>query len=106
MSATEQFARQLAVLAEDQARAIGERFGVELDFSPASLERLDELAERPGFSEALSESDLTGLGVYVGEVIRRNLGASWVEARGTRDPPPSLRPGCGGSPRPRKHPGR
>lgn len=79
MSATEEFARQLASMAEDQAKATGEQFGVELDFTPGSLERLDELASRDEFAATQSDSTITGLGVYVGEVVRRNLGATWVE---------------------------
>lgn len=79
MSAPEEFARQLAALADDQAKATADEFGVELDFTRESLDRLDELISRPEFAATQSESMITGLGVYVGETIRRNLGARWVE---------------------------
>jgi hypothetical protein len=79
MSANEEFARQLADMADEQAKAIADGFSVELDYTRESLDRLDELISRPEFAAAQSESMITGLGVYVGETIRRNLGARWVE---------------------------
>lgn len=80
MSADEAFVQQLSDMAEQQARSTATEFGVNLDFSPESLDKLDGLVSRPEFTSNGNDSTATGLGVYVGEVIRRNLGARWVES--------------------------
>ena len=79
MSADEAFVQQLSDMAEQQAKTTATEFGVELDFSPESLDKLDEVIARPEFKSDGNDSAGTGLGVYVGEVIRRNLGARWTE---------------------------
>lgn len=77
MSADEAFAQQLADMADQQMKATATEFEVDLDFSPACLDTLDGLISRSDFNS--SDSIATGLGVLVGEIIRRNLGARWVE---------------------------
>lgn len=70
--------------AERAVEEFRELAGVELDYSPHSLEVLDETITRL-WPEPPEEPDglVTTLGAYTGEVIRRHLGGSWsVEASG------------------------
>jgi hypothetical protein len=76
--ATAENARDHAQIAVDLAR---EEFDAELDFSPGSLELADS------FIESLREEGIDGeeaaerlfvLGCYLGEVMVRHLGGSWV----------------------------
>jgi hypothetical protein len=76
--ATAENAREHAALA---VRAAREEFEAELDYSPGSLERLDEEVD------SLREQGLTGeetaetlfvFGCYLGEVIVRHLRGRWM----------------------------
>ena len=73
------YASQISRMAEEQAQMCGETHGVQLDFSPASLERLDNFITGSEPGSAPPDSTVTGYGMYVGETIRRTLGAHWSE---------------------------
>jgi hypothetical protein len=74
-------------------RLAKESFGVALDFTPASIRALDEAMNpvRTGELEELDDEAVEdialGLGLYVGEVVVRNLGGRWAIA----EEPPSPR---------------
>ncbi len=51
-----------------------------LDFTPESVARLDTFMAGPGAMSG--DGYVLGLGCYLGEVIRRNVGGAWV-AEGT-----------------------
>ncbi len=56
--------------------------GVELDYSPASLEDVDRIVENMRQDGAGSDEvaeTLWGFGCYVGEVFVRNVGAEWID---------------------------
>jgi hypothetical protein len=76
--ATPENARDHAQIAVDLAR---EEFDAALDFSPRSLERvdseIDSLREDGVDGEGAAEK-LFVLGCYLGEVMVRHLGGSWV----------------------------
>lgn len=68
---------ELAQRAVDAERNIS---GVELDYSPASLIRVDEVLDsfrEPG-SDAVAET-IFAFGCYVGEVLARHAGYEWVD---------------------------
>ncbi len=53
---------------------------LKLDYSPKSLETLDEFISKkfePTGSKSVGDSLLIGIGCYVGEVIIRNVGGHW-----------------------------
>jgi hypothetical protein len=63
-------------------KAIREEFDSELDFSPASLDRLDghiEALREEGWTAEDSAELLFVLGCYVGQVFVRNLRGIWVD---------------------------
>lgn len=63
--------------AERFATAVSGRSpGLHLDFTPESVARLDTFMARPGAMSG--DGYVLGLGCYVGEVIRRNVGGAWV----------------------------
>ncbi|MGC1513575.1 MAG: hypothetical protein WA797_11735 [Acidimicrobiales bacterium] len=67
--------------AERFATAVSGRSpGLHLDFTPESVARLDTFMAGPGAMSG--DGYVLGLGCYVGEVIRRNVGGAWV-AEGT-----------------------
>ncbi len=76
-------AKQLAELAVSVTRNVA---GIELDYSPASLNNVDSLIS--GFhaegltAEAMNET-ICLFGCYLGEVIIRNHGGAWKVARET-----------------------
>jgi hypothetical protein len=83
--------------AVDHARlaveAVREEFDSELDFTPASLERLDghiETLREEGWTAEDSAELLFVLGCYVGQVFVRNLRGLWVPT--ARSPLASLSP--------------
>lgn len=56
--------------------------GVELDYSPASLEHVDQIVEnmrQDGVGSDEVAETLWGFGCYVGEVFVRNVGAEWID---------------------------
>jgi hypothetical protein len=60
--------------------------GVELDFSEASLDRVDHLLagfRSQGVTEERFAETLFGFGCYVGEVMVRHAGGSWTTSSGT-----------------------
>lgn len=68
------------------------RLGVELDYSPKSLADVDMLIDKEretgiGLTKEMSEV-LLSLGSYVGEVMVRNMNATWAEGAvlPTQDP--------------------
>ncbi|WP_244895922.1 hypothetical protein [Mycobacterium asiaticum] len=70
-------AAELAGRAADAAREVS---GVELDYSPDSLEYVDAMLEvfrEPG-SDVMAESIFL-FGCYIGEVLVRNAGYVWVD---------------------------
>jgi hypothetical protein len=84
------------------------KWGLNLDFSPASLEGLDALLEElhKGVSDSNAppdrrptEAQMNGVvtiwGVYLGEVVRRNLGGRWLNTP-MGEAGPHLRLECGG----------
>ena len=79
MSAASDYARQLAVMAESERVVLAERFGEELDYSPASLAILDRRLSETTSVGAMADGEKTALAVYVGEIIRRSVGAEWGE---------------------------
>jgi hypothetical protein len=85
-------AEQLIETATSAVRLAEEHFGVGLDYSPESLQALDEaIGSREFIEEAeLDEGDVDvttlTLGAYVGEVVRRNLGGSWKISDDTPSP--------------------
>ena len=70
-------AGELASSAADAARQVA---GIELDFSPASLQQVDEILDgfRQAGSDFLAES-IYVFGCYLGEVMVRHAGYQWVE---------------------------
>ena len=63
-------------------QAIREEFDTELDYSPGSLETLDERIEtlrEEGWSAEDAAELLFVLGCYVGEVFVRSLGGGWTQ---------------------------
>lgn len=76
--ATPQTAREHADLA---ARVAWEEYEIRLDYSPGSLEDLDGLVDslrEDGLSAEDAAETLFVLGCYLGEVLVRDLGGSWV----------------------------
>lgn len=70
-------AAALANVAAQAAQAVA---GIELDFSPASLQQLDDILAKfrgPG-SDAMAETIFV-FGCYIGEVMVRHAGYVWVE---------------------------
>lgn len=70
-------AAQFASAAVEVSKEI---YGYDLDYSPASLQRVDEMVDKfraSGHSLPRAESALFALGCYVGEVMVRNAGARW-----------------------------
>ena len=81
--ATPEYAAQHAELIVEPAKNIS---NVELDFSPGSLAYLDEIIE--GFqNEGIAAEEIAAtlfcFGCYVGEVILRNHGGIWMDAKDT-----------------------
>lgn len=75
---TADHAAELAQSAVDAEQNIS---GIELDYTPASLNRVDEVLSKfrePG-SDAVAESIFV-FGCYVGEVLVRNAGYEWVDS--------------------------
>jgi hypothetical protein len=69
---------ELRKLAEDVVRNIKKKYGVDIDFTPSSLQKLDKLITVHHSPETLkSEAILVEYGSYLGEVIIRNLGGKW-----------------------------
>ena len=78
-------------------------FGLELNYSPASIAAMDELiserwgtkGDAPGEESYAPSSDtwdlIMGLGSYFGEVMRRSLGGYWEEDPERPDDPLSTR---------------
>jgi hypothetical protein len=66
---------RLAQRAEDFVEEQSD-IGEALDFTPGSLSALDLLLHR----SAASDEDVAGAGIYLGEVITRNLGGQWRKA--------------------------
>jgi hypothetical protein len=73
--------------AEGAVRDASSNYGITLDFSPDSVERVEEILARlapyrPGFWKRLTgrsvEMQTKAYGYYVGEVVRRNLGGEWA----------------------------
>jgi len=77
MSAPSDYARQLAAMAEAERAALVDRHKLELDYTPDSLAVLDRLLDEATVD--LVEGERTALAVYVGEIVRRTLGAFWCE---------------------------
>jgi len=84
---------QIPELIRPVPRLAKESFGVTLDFTPASIRVLDEVM-KPTYAGELDELDeetlediALGFGLYVGEVVIRNLGGRWA----IMDEPPSPR---------------
>lgn len=73
------YEEQLVAMADSYAQQTSEEFNVSLDFSPESLAVIDELITGMKFSDANLDSVITNIGIYTGEVLRRNLGGRWVE---------------------------
>jgi Family of unknown function (DUF6278) len=76
-------ARQLADLAVNTTRNVA---GIELDFSPASLERVDELISGfrdEGHTAETMNDTICLFGCYLGEVIIHNHGGQWKVAADT-----------------------
>ncbi|SUA02982.1 Uncharacterised protein [Mycolicibacterium fortuitum] len=74
---TAEHAAELAQRAVDAAFNVD---GIELDYSPSSLERVDVILEgfrEPG-SDAVAETVFV-FGCYIGEVLVRNAGYEWVD---------------------------
>jgi hypothetical protein len=75
---TAEHAAELAQRAVDAERNIN---GVELDYTPESLNRVDEILDsfrEPG-SDAVAETIFV-FGCYVGEVLVRDAGYKWVDS--------------------------
>ena len=53
--------------------------GLNFDFSENSLAQVDEAISKFHSDGNLLDSTILGYGSYVGEIIRRNLGAVWVQ---------------------------
>jgi hypothetical protein len=85
--------RMMESYAQSAVEAARSGFGVELDYSPASVERLEEILAQIQFSArrgwlrrllrlGLSDEQLDALckmfGGYLGEVIRRQHGGIWA----------------------------
>ncbi len=67
--------------AELAVKVAGEQHGVELDFSPASLEALDDTLEsmrEGGLDGEEAAEALFVFGCYLGEVMVRRLKGAWV----------------------------
>jgi tellurite resistance protein len=78
MTAPSDYARQLASMAQEERAALERSHGIELDFTPASLEALDRLLGSSP-DAVFPEGERTPLAVYLGEIIRRSVGAVWCE---------------------------
>jgi hypothetical protein len=66
--------------AAEHVRAVQRLTGIELDYSPASLEICDRLVDE-GWSDgapARVDAVVNLFGAYLGEVIIRNLGGQWA----------------------------
>jgi hypothetical protein len=73
---------EVAELAAACVRFVAARYGVALDFRPETLSLVDQWL-RDGREEAEKRSEILDLlqsaaGAYLGEVIRRELGARWI----------------------------
>lgn len=70
-------ASELARIAAEAAQSVA---GIELDFSPASLEQVDGILDgfRDAGSDVMAESIFI-FGCYIGEVMVRNAGYIWVD---------------------------
>ena len=77
MTPPNDYTRQLSAMAENEVAELRTRHAVELDFTPDSLATLDDLLADNGAE--YTEGERTALAVYVGEIIRRSLGAKWGE---------------------------
>jgi hypothetical protein len=67
--------------AELAVKVAGEEYGTELDFTPASLERLDDEIEslrEDGLDGEGAAEALFVFGCYLGEVMVRQLQGAWV----------------------------
>jgi len=76
--ATPDTAKDHARLAVELAR---EEYDLDLDFSPRSLERLDDQIEglrEDGLNGEDAAETLFVMGCYLGEVMARNLGGTWT----------------------------
>jgi hypothetical protein len=76
-------ARQLADVAVNVTRNVA---GIELDFSPASLQRVDELItgfRAEGHTAETMNETICLFGCYLGEVIIQNHGGQWKLAADT-----------------------
>jgi tellurite resistance protein len=76
---TNDYEKHIVAMADEHARKTAEEFDVTLDFSPTSLEVVDELITNMHFTEADLDSVITSFALYAGEVVRRNLGGRWIE---------------------------
>jgi hypothetical protein len=79
---TDEVGGQVAALAAQAVALLQERAAGRLDYSPASLEAVDDiLAEAAGYAAELPESSVVGLmqqlGCYVLEVARRRYGGTY-----------------------------
>lgn len=74
------------VRAEAAVRSALEVHGVVLDYTPASLARVDDLLDalRRLDPRATVVLDVFDLGCYVGEVVIRNLGGAWKRGADAR----------------------
>ncbi len=81
--ATPEFAPKHAELMVDVAERVSD---IELDFTPRSLASVDSIIEgfrKEGVNAEEIAATLFCFGCYVGEVILRNHGGKWVEAKDT-----------------------
>ena len=77
MMSSADYTRQLSAMAENEIAELRRKHGVELDFTPSSLGTLDCILTEN--AAGVSDGERTALAVYVGEIIRRSLGAEWSE---------------------------
>jgi len=78
-AAPEDFLRAIPEFADQHVETVRKIFGEELDYSEASIAKLDEIINKgwPDRPPAMLEPTVVTFGAYLGEAIRRNIGGEW-----------------------------
>lgn len=82
MTDSDQIVNKIPEYAKGFIQMVRDKCGKELDFSDASITKLDEVVESwQNLSQDEKSDMLDGMSYYLGEIIRRNLGGAWVDPK-------------------------
>jgi hypothetical protein len=82
MTDSDQIINKIPEYAKSFIKVVRDRCGKELDFSDASIAKLDEVLNAwQNLSQDEKSDVLDEMSYYFGEIIRRNLGGGWVDPK-------------------------